>query len=798
MRLVCLIVMLVLVSGCAGPFPRDEAALGFRYPLAGCNDVMLAAARAQVERAGAAPVRSNENVCVTRLTSSTVNHKDEDDDEERRRLERQALAAEEARLRDALEAPFFPPERKRSHFGIALSGGGTKASSFSIGVLAGLADHELLDRADYLSTVSGGGYAAYFYYAHRLFPLVRPGDRPRASNADLFRDCVSDPTKRASDEVTQRIKSTNYCSRLGMDSLSSDPSHRQADIRYQAFLKCTQDLLRPGYCHMNTTAGYLESGVSMMALGGNILTFPFSNVANTLFDWGLVTSPSARAYKHGIGISYGSTLTRSESVTHADVRDAVQRCGHAGPGTLGLLDCERSGFNAKPVDLTFEELRNGLLQSRLPGRQLPFWIMNAAAPENRSVFGWLRPGNNDPTNSDMFEMTAVSHGSGRYGYVSAPPSIHGMSVLDSVAASAAFLDANQLKHTERVKRFGIGSALHLANLDWGYDIANYNVSSGRRNMHRVLPVGLYWLDSLFATKDADSPELKDRTRSVYIRLIDGGNAENLGAYSLLKRGVRTLLISDAAQDQNGLFEDVCDLAGRLKNAPEGTLAQHLYLPGLAGFAEHCALLEAGKRKYAYDMQGWLTGHPILFGCIRRKEAGAPSTACQDIGDDEVRLLVVKPAINFDRFVAQQMDGKVKGNVVKCHVRGVDVLGAESPLNCDSAIYLAINHGVEEGVSPGCPIFPQHRTARTTANSSGTLFVAYRELARQYIGKAAGTLAKLVDGDPQGARDFEDIVAWQAQQNLLPHGTRCGDRVAAEQAAMAAMTAMTASAAPSSE
>src|SRR5687768_13598735 len=41
---------------------------------------------------------------------------------------------------------------------LCLSGGGIRSATFGLGVLQGLAQHDLLDQFDYLSTVSGGGY----------------------------------------------------------------------------------------------------------------------------------------------------------------------------------------------------------------------------------------------------------------------------------------------------------------------------------------------------------------------------------------------------------------------------------------------------------------------------------------------------------------------------------------------------------------------------------------------------------------------------------------------------------------
>ena len=78
----------------------------------------------------------------------------------------QAAAAEQARI----------AERRRQlgdrgstahHIGLALSGGGIRSATFSVGILRSLSRLRLMHRIDYLSTVSGGGYAGAFYC--RLF-----------------------------------------------------------------------------------------------------------------------------------------------------------------------------------------------------------------------------------------------------------------------------------------------------------------------------------------------------------------------------------------------------------------------------------------------------------------------------------------------------------------------------------------------------------------------------------------------------------------------------------------------------
>ena len=77
--------------------------------------------------------------------------------------------------------------------GLAFSGGGIRSATFCLGVLQTLAELNLLDHFDYLSSVSGGGYihqwfASWVYRARnglrdvqpRLVPLPRPGCDARA------------------------------------------------------------------------------------------------------------------------------------------------------------------------------------------------------------------------------------------------------------------------------------------------------------------------------------------------------------------------------------------------------------------------------------------------------------------------------------------------------------------------------------------------------------------------------------------------------------------------------------------
>src|SRR2546429_850263 len=75
-------------------------------------------------------------------------------------------------------------------WGLAISGGGERAASFSIGVMKALYDKGLLDQIDVISSVSGGGYANYWlltnYYQNRT---LRFGEGAFSNSAFLMNVC---------------------------------------------------------------------------------------------------------------------------------------------------------------------------------------------------------------------------------------------------------------------------------------------------------------------------------------------------------------------------------------------------------------------------------------------------------------------------------------------------------------------------------------------------------------------------------------------------------------------------------
>jgi hypothetical protein len=76
------------------------------------------------------------------------------------------------------------------HAGLALSGGGIRSATFSLGLMQAMSRHRCFAGIDYLSTVSGGSYIGSFFGALYVPPEQRFGEAMPADAEDAF---VADP-----------------------------------------------------------------------------------------------------------------------------------------------------------------------------------------------------------------------------------------------------------------------------------------------------------------------------------------------------------------------------------------------------------------------------------------------------------------------------------------------------------------------------------------------------------------------------------------------------------------------------
>ena len=138
----------------------------------------------------------------------------------------------------------------------------------------------------------------------------------------------------------------------------------------------------------------------------------------------------------------------------------------------------------------------------------------------------------------VFEFTPYQYGSEYYRYWKyngrEPMTMH-----TAVAVSGAAVDSFVVT----------GSApkilLSAFNMDIGYYVRNPNpeITTGTRALHAMLPFPAYLTHRY--NKDGNG---------IKIYLTDGGHSENLGAYSLVKRLCKTVIIVDAEHDPGYTFE----------------------------------------------------------------------------------------------------------------------------------------------------------------------------------------------------------------------------------------------------
>lgn len=594
--------------------------------------------------------------------------------------------------------------------GVSLAGGGTKAASYAMGVLAALARgkgtgdpaRSFLHEIDSISSVSGGSYAAFFFYSKLLVERHHGNeiDRPEHLKA-YFEDCIPRSyalPSRGRPPILRADAAPDLENRLCMAAKLRE--ERNPAFRYQIFVRCRQDVIE-GDCDLDESELDPVNLANVAVLGGATLAAVLPQfVIRSIFDWPFSVSPTRHVYREGIGTAYGLYPKGPKAYRYSQPReacledDAFYNCEKE---TLGLLD---KGLEIRDMaSVSFE-------------RGVPVWVINATAHRSRSLFGWA--GSNKRNFAKYaFQLTSHCARSGFHGEFDLADKSY-FDVGHAVGSSAAFLDANQSKFGQP-GRMAIAAGLHFLALDWGEDVPNPNVPLERRRLHSFLPFPLYFLDGAASLLEKG----KANESAAYVRLSDGGNSDNLGAYAPIEAGVRTLLVSDHAQDDKGQMEDVCLLHNELMLRKK----MKLILPGLAHFSDSCAayldqsepppgkseaMETPGRSRYHYPIWDWK--YPVIAGCVMRN---AHARDCWD-GERVTRILLLKPGFQLKRFRDEQLDSL--GSVKRC--------GEGAAIPCETAAYLARRIRAGENV----PRFPQNSTVSMTIDSGSNLYGAYRDLA----------------------------------------------------------------------
>jgi hypothetical protein len=653
--------------------------------------------------------------------------------------------------------------------GLALGGGGSKAGPVAVGVLAGLEEAGILKEVDAISSVSGGGYAAYFYMRELMNLQAPPSSELKAQMdieqavGQLFEDCVPradgyswitgvpeyqpglpfgarhgvrcrDDQPALDDDASYSANFESFKTYLG----AGNPYVPQMIVRYQQdLLSAKFDFInsgRSGLRRLIRDGRYLVGDVGELVTG-HAVAFPADLLMNQIFDVNSELSPSKHSYRLGIRDSYGAfdfecgRAVRFRKSTGTD-------CGKAygeGNDFARLAEFRRNS-------IACPEMQNG----GKPCRHIPLWIVNMTSGHSRhplvvADFGELN------VTRDSFEITSYGYGSGEYGYYSGEPP---MNMLTAVTTSGAFFDS-QAKNLGQPARAISGAWMSSLGLNWGEDIANPRVSEAERALHRFLPWPLYWAHGF--TRDQ---------HSVDIHLSDGGQSENLGIYALLRRGVKDIIIVDAPEDDLGSMDSLCHVKNQLSDFAEYRAWRRdperhappvsIRFPDLTKLFELCS----GEKKGGYDIHHW--SRPVLVGCAMQLTNLGDSSdpekyrdeirnleqverGCNDTANSKLisRLFLIKPA--FDEKWICGGASSLRELAGKGANGGTADLSPclKSGFPAEVAMFLLAEIDPDQAPSDTengealyeCPEFPQHRTVNITANSDALVYGAYRELAR---------------------------------------------------------------------
>jgi Patatin-like phospholipase len=621
--------------------------------------------------------------------------------------------------------------QKTPEVGVALSGGGSKSAPFALGVLAGLQETGVLPHVDIISSVSGGSYAALYFYSRLLAGYNDNAIKPY-DTAQIFLDCL--PENRAANFAADQrdwlprwsatspsglcpksndlaLGSLSFIGRYWPLDMSANALDYSDPLRQASHTRGYANVLDSGWSYDNNVDAFAERlkvGEQVTKLVGiNSLLLGIPNfIANSLFDWRISMSWTKGTYDQGITRTYARDATELSDpkflkrVRPDGMAESVARLRFS--ELRGLYNYQSSSDCAAPT-------ANALVC------KAPFWIINATAGTSRTSLRLVNFGDDAYyARRNGFEFTAYGYGSGAFGWFNwGERELEPLVTLpQAVGISSAFLDSQQ-RQVGGAFRPLVNLALHTFNLDWGTDIANYQRSAEefrtQTTIHNFLPWPFYLLHR--QTADASS---------LYIHVSDGGQNENLGVAALLRRHVRDIIVADGGQDIRYALDDLCELGKQLEKESDQRL--------LVKFGHDLYFLGERERKCKggkdpFKLRDALP-EPIIRGWVCKKSV----SFCSDT-TAESRLYIIKAALRLNEAppagitLAQAVE-YAKGNEPKLTYEQCAATGAkiDPGYPCEVVTYLA---------NPSTHNFPQDSTATVTLSSNAYIFGAYKELGRYY-------------------------------------------------------------------
>ncbi|OOG39169.1 hypothetical protein B0E51_11425 [Rhodanobacter sp. C05] len=569
-------------------------------------------------------------------------------------LEQLALGYQQERS-DAREGP---------KLGIALSGGGTRAAYFALGVLAGLNDSGTVNHLDAISSVSGGGYTALWYYSKRYVASQQGWDYHT-----IFADCF--PAWLAPNPGNQgEVDKTKWLIyRAAVSQGANDPGGAN---RSQRRLKNTCDKYntvhyeRPDDPYL--WQAYLARWPNLMS--GRPLTITGDRQPDyTMFTANYIEKmiKAELQGKNASGGWYEEGIKRVWWEAPEPRQYPTDRAAYAKARALESVPIDWSPRPGPRLN-SFDDLE---VFTRADAT-VPFWIINTNSGQTAT----------DPNFSHVFEITPYAYGSGEANY--ATGHLPGVDLIKATKLSGAFLDPQNATVFSGLNIGAtLGKWLTLGDLDWGEDVT--------------------------------TPGLKQRSHGRKYHLSDGGGEENLGLYSLVRRGVPNIIVVDGEEDVQGQLTALCRNWAALN-----AMGWKLEIDHLESLQDTCDKEAHHNFRNGYNTSAWL--NPVMVGEIYpTRDEPTTSENAEDRLRNTVHLVYIK--LGWDE------------NAYRDSLNHQDCETANDDRSCFLTIYYGENACNHNDVDKWM-LFPQMTTVGLTTHATTYQFWAFRELGRE-----AGRLVK---------------------------------------------------------
>lgn len=464
---------------------------------------------------------------------------------------------------------------EKNKFGIALSGGGIRSATINLGFLKALNIFKILEKADYISTVSGGGYTGAYIQAtikqeegyDELFEDEKierlrqygnyfiPGQNKFEKLWNTLLLTIGYLISWAMSLISPAIVA--LMGYLFFKSLASLPFFQVGDVLL--------DWDYPGNKVMDylMPALYTLGGVFFLHFLANII-FNFSLSISKIFN--KVESALAIVIFIYLGLVLVLTLDTSEEWSYQEIGYAV----------LAIIGLYFLGYILNPNSLSFHRFyrkqladaflthtgksRNLLLKDvfKIDGERKNYL---APYPLINTCLNLQNPGGDDKFKgakaSDYFLLSPRWCGSKLSKFVKTEnfPGFMHMTLPASLTISAAAVNPGMGIYSNKV----LSILMTLFNARLGFWVNNPSANP-RKFLPRLLSYAVWWPSYFF--KELLS---KIGTKNRKLNISDGGHIENLAVYELLRRECRLILAVDAGADPYSNFADLENLALRARN-----------------------------------------------------------------------------------------------------------------------------------------------------------------------------------------------------------------------------------------